>query len=74
MKCEDIEEDNKKAELLFPNSGLGHLSFPYIKEEIKALTVACLTACHLKTRGIGVGRFGFTMSGADRLAPDRMPY
>nr|CAD7265970.1 unnamed protein product [Timema shepardi] len=35
MKCEDIEEDNKGAEL-FPNSGLAHLSFPYIKEEIKA--------------------------------------
>nr|CAD7417198.1 unnamed protein product [Timema poppensis] len=35
MKCEDIE-DNKGAKLLFPNSGLAHLSFPYIKEEIKA--------------------------------------
>nr|CAD7399473.1 unnamed protein product [Timema poppensis] len=39
-----------------------------------ALTVALLTACHLKTRGEGVGRFGFKMSGADRRAPDCMPF
>nr|CAD7461160.1 unnamed protein product [Timema tahoe] len=35
MKCEDTEEDNGRSMFWFPNSALGHLSFPFIKEEIK---------------------------------------
>nr|CAD7420457.1 unnamed protein product [Timema poppensis] len=51
MKCEDIEEDNKKAELLFPSSGLGHLSFPYIKEEIKLYDIVFISGPYLR-RGV----------------------
>nr|CAD7420101.1 unnamed protein product [Timema poppensis] len=54
MKCEDIEEDNKGTELWFPNSALGHLNIPYIKEEIKLYDIVFISGPYLRRKVNGI--------------------